>query len=637
MKNNTLNLQNLPYRWILILGLLLLVNILQAQDPNFHIYLCFGQSNMEGNARIEEQDKTVDDRFQVMAAVDCPDLGRTMGNWYPAVPPLCRCRTGLTPADYFGRTLVENLPKHIKVGVINVAVGGCKIELFDKENCQSYVETAPGWMKGMLAEYDGNPYGRLVEMAKQAQKDGVIKGILLHQGESNTNDTLWPQKVKDVYDHLIADLELKPELVPLLAGEVVHEDQEGACASMNKIIATLPDVLPNSFVIPSVGCPQRGDRLHFTAEGYRMLGKRYGMRMLSLLDYKSTDPDVVRGEQAPRASLGQRNFGGSVLPGGQRPPMRRPRPEPEIQTVTLEEISMSDPFIFPDKKTQTYYLTGTGGRLYKSKDLKMWTGPYSIIDLTGTWMEGHFVAAAEIHPFGDAYILAGTWNDHGNPIEYVPRRYVVPTNQTQLLVSDSPEGPYTPLVPEYDFCLGPRDWDIIDGTLYEENDTVYMVFVHEWTQLIDGTMAYMPLSRDLTHRTAEPTTIFRASEAAWSKEMNSIGEATFGMKMPGWVTDGPQLFRTQTGKLGMLWSSWGENRYAQGVAYSESGSIKGPWIQEEKAFKGDNSGHGMIFSTFDGKRLFIIHHAEENGPRKPQIYEIDDSGDKLILGKRVQW
>jgi len=167
-----------------------------------------------------------------------------------------------------------------------------------------------------------------------------------------------------------------------------------------------------------------------------------------------------------------------------------------------------------------------------------------------------------------------------------------------------------------------------------EDDTTYLVFVHEWTQLIDGTMDYMPLSKDLTHRTAEPTTIFRASEAAWSKEMNGIGEATFGLKMPGWVTDGPELFRTKTGKLGMLWSSWGEHRYAQGIAYSSSGSIKGPWVQEKEAFKGDNSGHGMLFTTFEGKRLFILHHAESNGPRKPQLWEVDDSGDKLVLGNR---
>ncbi|MBN2637312.1 MAG: family 43 glycosylhydrolase [Prolixibacteraceae bacterium] len=351
---------------------------------------------------------------------------------------------------------------------------------------------------------------------------------------------------------------------------------------------------------------------------------------------QETKKKVVPGEQAPRADPGQRNFGGPP-PGstGQRPPMQmpQPRPEPEIRTIAFDDISMSDPFIYPHQETKTYYLTGTGGRLYKSKDLKMWEGPYSVIDVSGTWMEGNFVAAGEISKYGDKYYYAGTWSDRTNLIENVPRRYNVPTNQTQLLVSDSPEGPYTPLVKDHDFCLGPEDWDIIDGTLYEENDTMYMVIVHEWTQLIDGTMAYMPLSKDLTHRTAEPTTIFRASEAPWSKEMNSIGEATFGLKMPGWVTDGPQMFRTQTGKLGMLWSSWGINRYAQGVAYSESGSIKGPWLQEEEPLKGDNSGHGMLFTTFEGKRLMVIHHDAGNG-RKPQFYEVDDSGDKLILGER---
>lgn len=344
---------------------------------------------------------------------------------------------------------------------------------------------------------------------------------------------------------------------------------------------------------------------------------------------------IVRGEQAPPANPGQNNFGGPIpAAGGQIPAFRPPRPEQKIQTVSLDDISMSDPFIFPDERSHTYYLTGTGGRLYKSKDLLMWTGPYPIIDLKGTWMDGLWVAAAEIHHIGDKYYYAGTWSDHSVVIQAVPRRYNVPRNQTQLLVADSPEGPFKPLVVDHEFCLGPEDWDIIDGTLFVENDTTYMVFVHEWTQLIDGTMDYMPLSKDLTHRTAEPTTIFRASEAAWSKEMNSIGEATFGMRMPGWVTDGPQMFRTKTGKLGMLWSSWGEHRYAQGVAYSVSGKLKGPWVQEQESFKGDNSGHGMIFTTFEGKRLFIIHHSEGNGPRKPQLYEIDDSGDKLVLGSR---
>jgi hypothetical protein len=347
---------------------------------------------------------------------------------------------------------------------------------------------------------------------------------------------------------------------------------------------------------------------------------------------------IVPGEQAPPASPGQKNFGGFIPTVGQKakqpPVIPQPRPKLEVRTVSLDEISMSDPYVFADRNTNTYYLTGTGGWLYKSKDLKMWTGPYSILDLSGTWMDGLFVAAAEIHHVGDKYYCAGTWSDHSTLIEAVPRRYNVPRNQTQLLIADSPEGPYKPLVKDHEFCLGPEDWDIIDGTLYEENGITYLVFVHEWTQLIDGTMDFMPLSKDLTHRTAEPTTIFRASEASWSKEMNSIGEATFGMKMPGWVTDGPQLFRTKTGKLGMLWSTWGTNRYLQGVAYSESGSIKGPWIQAAEPLKDDNSGHGMIFTTFAGKRLLIIHHAEDKGSRKPQLYGIDDSGDKLILGPR---
>ncbi len=272
-------------------GLLLLNMNAFSQDPNFYIFLCFGQSNMEGNARIEAQDTTVDNRFQVMEAVDCPNLGRIKGKWYTATPPLCRCHTGLTPADYFGRTMVANLPKKIKVGVINVSVAGCKIELFDKDNFQVYASTAPSWMTNIIKEYNGNPYAQLVELAKLAQKDGVIKGILLHQGESNTNDSIWPRKVKVIYDNLIKDLRLKARKVPLLAGEVVNADQGGVCASMNKIIATLPKTIPNSYVILSNGCTDARDNLHFNAEGYRKFGKRYAAKMLSILGYNITIPE----------------------------------------------------------------------------------------------------------------------------------------------------------------------------------------------------------------------------------------------------------------------------------------------------------------------------------------------------------
>jgi alpha-L-fucosidase 2 len=242
---------------------------------------------MEGFPGIEDQDKgPVDERFQMLAAVDFPSQGRIKGNWYPAVPPLCRPSAGIGPADYFGRTLVSNLPPNITVGILNVSVGGCKIELFEKDTFQSYAATAPNWMTNTIATYSGNPYQHLVAMAKLAQKDGVIKGILLHQGESNTGDKQWPNKVKGIYDNLLKDLNLKAADVPLIVGELVRADQKGACASMNQIIDNLPKTIPTAHIVSSAECPGRPDHLHFTPAGYRELGARYAQTMLPLLGYK---------------------------------------------------------------------------------------------------------------------------------------------------------------------------------------------------------------------------------------------------------------------------------------------------------------------------------------------------------------
>jgi len=275
-------------RLLVLVGLLLFSVSAFSQDTNFFIFLCFGQSNMEGFPGVEQQDKTpVDDRFQALAAVDFPSLGRKKGNWYSAGPPLCRPSTGICPADYFGRTMVSNLPPNIKVGIVNVSVAGCKIELFEKTNYQDYASTTASWMKDIINTYGGNPYAYLVEMGKLAQKDGVIKGILLHQGESNTNDREWPNKVKGIYDNLVKDLNLKAADVPLLAGEVVNADQQGACASMNAIIDDLPKTIANCYVVSSKSCTCRPDHLHFTPAGYRELGTRYGVKMLSILGYKT--------------------------------------------------------------------------------------------------------------------------------------------------------------------------------------------------------------------------------------------------------------------------------------------------------------------------------------------------------------
>ncbi len=269
---------------LVLAGLLSLKPAASARDTNFLVFLCFGQSNMEGFPGIEAADKEpVDDRFKMLAAVDFPRLSRTNGTWYPATPPLSRSSAGIGPADYFGRTLVSNLPPHIKIGVVNVSVAGCKIELFEKDTYQSYASNAAPWMKTIIKTYGDNPYQHLVEMAKLAQKDGVIRGILLHQGESNNNDKEWPNKVKGIYESLLKDLALKPGDVPLIAGELVNADQNGACASMNKIIGELPQALPTAHVVSSAGCAARPDRLHFTPAGYRELGRRYAETMLPLL------------------------------------------------------------------------------------------------------------------------------------------------------------------------------------------------------------------------------------------------------------------------------------------------------------------------------------------------------------------
>ena len=255
-------------------------------DPNFYIFLCFGQSNMEGGGRIEEQDRMVDPRFRVLSDFDVPSRGWKKGQWYTAVPPLTRRTTGLSLVDYFGRTMTANLPEHIRVGVVKVGISGTKIELWDKDGYREYLVTADRWKVDIANEYGGNPYAYLVDLAKIAQRDGVIKGILLHQGESNAEDKDWPRKVKVVYDNLMKDLNLKPESVPLLAGEVVGADQGGEKASANEIIKRLPETLANSYIISSIGLPCNADHLHFTADGYRQFGKRYAEKMLSLLGYK---------------------------------------------------------------------------------------------------------------------------------------------------------------------------------------------------------------------------------------------------------------------------------------------------------------------------------------------------------------
>lgn len=277
-------------------ALLCLQAFAQNPDPNFFIYLCFGQSNMEAGARPAEQDLGFNDpRFQFMAAVDMPSMNRAKGNWYTAVPPICREGNNMGPVDFFGRKMIEKLPAQYKVGVINVSVAGAKLELWDQDACADYLameaaDPGRGWLVNMAKAYDMNPYKRIVEVAKIAQKSGVIKGMLVHQGESNPDDSLWCGRLKKIHDDLCHDLGLNPDEIPLLAGELKQAEEGGVCAAFNDVVLShLPEVMPNGYVISSLGCQSTGDQFHFSTEGMRLMGYRMADKMLQLQGFEKQE------------------------------------------------------------------------------------------------------------------------------------------------------------------------------------------------------------------------------------------------------------------------------------------------------------------------------------------------------------
>jgi hypothetical protein len=305
-----------------------------------------------------------------------------------------------------------------------------------------------------------------------------------------------------------------------------------------------------------------------------------------------------------------------------------------VSTVPLDSISLSDPYILADDATRMYYMTGSGGMMWKSADLKMWEGPLPCLEVdTTSWMGSNpMVWASELHKYKDKYYCFTTLTNLKIIVDTVPDRYNVQRRASHILMADKAEGPYRPM--KENIYL-PENWSTLDGTLWVEDETPYMVFCHEWMQIVDGTMDYIKLSRDLSESVGEPVKMFKASDAPWPREMNSIGELTFGMALGGYVTDGPFLFKTGTGRLGMLWSSWSSSRYAQSVSYSASGKLSGPWIHSKEVLNPDNMGHGMMFKTFDGKDVMALHYQsldiKNPGPRKPMLLEVDFSGDELKI------
>ncbi len=304
-----------------------------------------------------------------------------------------------------------------------------------------------------------------------------------------------------------------------------------------------------------------------------------------------------------------------------------------LEKWDITDIYVRDPYILPDAGTETYYLyrssstKGSKGQVlggvetFKSKDLKTWEGPVKVFTVPeDNWITG-VVWAPEVHFYNGRYYLFATlnsniiWKARGdNKAEYQFRG-------TQIFHSDSPEGPFKPfdVVPHT-----PMDYMALDGTLWVENGKPYMVYCHEWVQLGDGAMNLVELKPNLSASKGNDMRLFNASAAAWS-----TGPDTY-------VTDGCFLYRSRTGKLLMIWSSFKDGSYAVGIAESTTGRIQGPWRQQEAPIFTKDGGHAMIFRNFEG-RLCISLHAPNtsDGRERAHIFELEDTGETLVLKDEI--
>lgn len=300
--------------------------------------------------------------------------------------------------------------------------------------------------------------------------------------------------------------------------------------------------------------------------------------------------------------------------------------------VPLDSIVLSDPFILPDSATMTYYMTGTGGQLWKSADLKYWDGPYNVAQTDPTsWMGSRpAIWAAELHRYKGRYYYFATFTNQATTVGYY-RGNRLERRACHILASDKAEGPYRP---EGDSVYLPADKLTLDGTFWIDTDgKPYMIYCHEWLQNWDGTIEKFELKPDLSGTVGDGKLLFKASASPWSREVID------GVTRPNRVTDGPFIFRTKTGRLGMIWTSWVYDAYTQGVAYSQSGTLNGPWVQSPYPITPPNFGHGMLFRTFDGTLLMSVHsHKDINGRylRIPHLFEVDDSGNEIVVGKEYR-
>ena len=300
------------------------------------------------------------------------------------------------------------------------------------------------------------------------------------------------------------------------------------------------------------------------------------------------------------------------------------RSGPQTGTFKFSDIRWRDMCVLPDPSSQTYYIVGPGGRgvrAYTSKDLVNWTGPQMIYNAPqDVWGNIPIVSiwAPEMHFYKGKYYLFLTFDSRNQFAEqwrnWLPRV----TRGSQILVSDSPTGPFSAFQKQSTL---PPDMMTLDGTLWVEDGIPYMVYCHEWVQISDGAVGYVQLKDDLSEIAGEPKNLFRGSQAPWGKISETHG---------CYVTDGPYLYTGKTGKLYMIWTSGGIKGNSLGIAISDSGKLAGPWRQQKEAVYIENGGHGMLFKTFEGKLMMILH-SPYNGDTRPHLFE--DTGETLRIIK----
>lgn len=286
------------------------------------------------------------------------------------------------------------------------------------------------------------------------------------------------------------------------------------------------------------------------------------------------------------------------------------------------DIHIRDPYMLPLPDERRYLLFGTTGKnawsgpglgfdCYESSDLEDWTGPIPAFRPPANFWSNTQFWAPECHPWqGRYYLLASFAKDERQ-------------RGNQILVADKPEGPYRL---HSDGPVTPRDWECLDGTLFiDDVGKPWMVFCHEWVQVGDGEICALPLTDDLQAAAGQPTLLFRASEAAWSRPFGAFGRTA------NRVTDGPFLYRLAGGNLLMLWSTGGYEGYAMGYAISESGSVLGPWRQSKAPIYGGDGGHGMLFRDFAGRLWITLHQPNKHPNERPLWLEVVERDGGLIL------